>query len=57
MNPDWITLAGIIAIIWFLWNLHRDVAELRERMARMEGSMEVLAGNVATLLGESRRQS
>ena len=24
----------------FLWGLHRDVADLRERMARLEGSFE-----------------
>ena len=41
MNPtDWITLAGIVAILAFLWNLHRDVADLRERMARLEGLFE-----------------
>ena len=37
---DWITLAGIVAILGFLWNLHRDVADLRERMARLEGLFE-----------------
>ena len=41
MNPtDWITLAGIVAILAFLWNLHRDVADLRECMARLEGLFE-----------------
>lgn len=34
---DWITLGGIFGIIAFLWNLHRDIADLRERMARLEG--------------------
>ena len=37
---DWITITGIVAILWFLWNLHRDVADLRERMARLEGLFE-----------------
>ena len=36
-----------IAILAFLWNLHRDMhrdmAALRERMARLEGTVEVLA--------------
>ena len=36
-TSDWITLAGIVAILAFLWNLHRDTGDLRERMARLEG--------------------
>lgn len=36
-TADWITVGGIAAILAFLWNLHRDVADLRERMARLEG--------------------
>ena len=32
-----------IAILAFLWNLHRDMAALRERMARLEGTVQVLA--------------
>ncbi len=36
-TADWITVGGIVAILAFLWNLHRDVADLRERMARLEG--------------------
>lgn len=30
----------LVAILGFLWNLHRDVADLRERMARVEGLLE-----------------
>ena len=47
MSPDTLatidtlaTVIGAIAIIGFLWNLHRDVANLRERMARLEGLLE-----------------
>ena len=32
-----------VAILGFLWNLHRDMSDLRERMARLEGSVDVLA--------------
>ena len=28
------------AVIGFLWSLHRDVSDLRERMARLEGLFE-----------------
>ena len=35
-----VTIAGMIAIIGFLWILHRDMAGLRERMARLEGLFE-----------------
>ncbi|MCY3856490.1 MAG: hypothetical protein OXF78_09370 [Rhodospirillales bacterium] len=34
---DWIMLGVGVAILGFLWSLHRDVADLRERMARLEG--------------------
>ena len=37
---DWITLGIGIAILGSLWNLHRDIADLRERMARLEGLFE-----------------
>ncbi len=30
----------LLVILGFLWNLHRDVAGLRERMARVEGLLE-----------------
>ena len=37
---DFAALTVGIAILAFLWNLHRDVANLRERMARLEGLLE-----------------
>ena len=39
-SSDWITIGVGVAILAFLWNLHRDVADLRERMARLEGLFE-----------------
>ena len=30
-------------IVGFLWSLHRDVPDVRERMARLEGTVDVLA--------------
>lgn len=46
---DYATLAGVVAILGFLWNLHRDmramdrwIGDLAERMAKLEGSVEVL---------------
>ena len=39
------TIATIVAaavIAGFLWNLHRDVAGLRERISRLEGLFEGL---------------
>ena len=45
MSPDAIATLGAPAIIVvFLWNLHRVVAGPGERMARLEGNMEVLVG-------------
>lgn len=37
---DYATVVLGVAILGFLWNLHRDVADLRERMARLEGLFE-----------------
>lgn len=43
MSPDTIaTLAAAAVIVAFLWNLHRDIAGLRERMARLEGAVDLL---------------
>ena len=44
MSPEAITTAvAAVAIIAFLWNLHRDVADLRGRMSRLEGTVDLLA--------------
>lgn len=41
MTPELIgTIAVGIAMLGFLWSLHRDMADLRERMARAEGMFE-----------------
>ena len=40
MNYD--TIAVIITVIIGWWAIHRDIAQLRERMAKLEGTMEVL---------------
>lgn len=37
---DYATVVLGVAILGFLWNLHQDVADLRERMARLEGLFE-----------------
>ena len=46
VTSDWITLGGIVAILVFLWILHRDMADLRERMTRLEGLFEGFIGQV-----------
>ena len=47
---DYATLAGVVAILGFLWNLQRDmramdrrIGDLAERIAKLEGSVEILA--------------
>ena len=50
MSPETITtIVAAIAIIGFLWSLQRDigglrgeVADIRERLARLEGAVDVL---------------
>ena len=34
----WLNIAGLLAILAFLWNLSSDIAGLGERVARIEGS-------------------
>ena len=36
----WLNLAGLLAILAFSWNLSSDIAELGERVARIEGLIE-----------------
>ncbi len=43
MSPEMYTIIGMgIAILAFLWALHRDLRNLGERVARLEGSFESL---------------
>ena len=44
-------LAGVVAVLAFLWNLHRDIVGLRDRMARLEGD---LRERLARLEGRGR---
>ena len=42
MNYEFITTIITIVIAWgslavFIWSIHKDIADLRERMARLEG--------------------
>ena len=46
------TLGTAVAILAFLWTLHSDIADLRERMARLEVSFAVLT---EVLVDERRR--
>jgi len=52
ISTDWITLAGVIGILAFLWDvnrtLRRDIGDLRERMARLEGMFEGFTSRDAT---------
>lgn len=44
MNADYLIIALNIAVLGFVWHLnrdmHREIADLRERMARLEGLFE-----------------
>ena len=44
---DWVAVIGFVTVIGFLWNLHldmagihRDIGDLRECMAKVEGLLE-----------------
>ena len=44
MNADYLIIALNIAVLGFVWHLsrdmHREIADLRERMSRLEGLFE-----------------
>ena len=45
MNTEiWIQIGGFIAVLSFLWRISQDtnrqIADLRERMAKLEGAFE-----------------
>ena len=46
MSPEFIAIVVVglsnAAALGFLWTLSRDVGDLRERMAKLEGSVDVL---------------
>ncbi len=45
----WLTLAA------FFWSIHKDIAKLSERLARLEGSVDVLKDLFRTsVLGEAQ---
>ncbi len=47
---DYASIALSLIILGFMWqlrrDLHRDIADLRERMARLEGLFEGFTGRV-----------
>ena len=56
MNYELITIITTIVVAWgsqslFLWSslkdIHRDIGDLRERMARLEGLFEGFTGRTA----------
>ena len=60
ISTDWITLAGIVGILAFLWKLSREIADLRERMARLEGRMLGVEQQIVMLggvLGQRQKAS
>ena len=42
ISTDYLTLAGVAGILAFLWNLHRDMRNLSDRVSKLEGLMEGL---------------
>lgn len=44
------TVVAAVVIIGFLWSLHRDVRSISERVARLEGQVNVLASQMQTVM-------
>ena len=52
MNYEFITIIITIVIAWgslavFIWSIHKDIADLRECMARLEGLFEGFTGRTS----------
>ena len=45
---DWGALAGIVAVLVFLWSLSGELRDLSDRVARLEGTVSVLATLLAS---------
>ena len=41
-----------IAVVGFLWTLHGDMANIRERMAKLEGAVETLRDTIVGKQGQ-----
>ena len=52
MPADYVIIGVELAILGFLWTLHRDMRTLSDRVSRLEGLLEGLRDAVT-----SRRQS
>ena len=41
MTPEFLAIVGVgIVVVGSHWSLHRDMASLRQRMAKLEGAMD-----------------
>ena len=47
VNFDFLFLAGIVAILVLLWNLHGETRALLDRVSRLEGSIKGLRSAIA----------
>ncbi len=45
---DWGSLAGIVAVLVFLWSLSGELRDLSDRVARLEGTVAVLVTLLAS---------
>ena len=53
MSGEWITVLAVgttldVAILGLVWAMQRDMANLRERMARLEGMFQGFTGRQPT---------
>lgn len=39
---EYVFIVGVVAVLAFLWTLHRDMRSLSDRVSRLEGLLESL---------------
>ncbi len=47
---EWISLGGTVAILVFLWGIHRDMGALSDRVSRLEGRMAGVESQISMLV-------
>ena len=55
-TETWVTIGVGVAILGFLWSLHRDMADLRERMTKLGERMASVETSIDWLREVALRQ-
>lgn len=46
MNSDYVLMGAAVAILGFLWQLHRDMSGMKERLAGVEATLAIIVNGL-----------